>query len=81
MNFFVFPIFFLSGALFPVDRLPGWLRPACYADPLTYGVDLLRGALTGVSVFPMWVDFTVLGGFCVAMVLLGSVLFSRLEVS
>jgi len=81
VNFFVFPIFFLSGALFPVDRLPGWLRPVCYADPLTYGVDLLRGALTGVSAFPMWVDFAVLGGFCVAMVTLGSILFSRLEVT
>lgn len=81
VNFFVFPIFFLSGALFPVDRLPGWLRPICLADPLTYGVDLLRGALTGAAIFPMWLDFAVLGGFCVAMLALGSLLFSRLEVT
>lgn len=47
MNFVVFPIFFLSGALFPVENLPLWVQPFSYADPLTYGVDGLRGVLTG----------------------------------
>ena len=81
VNFFVFPIFFLSGALFPVDNLPSWVRPLCYADPLTYGVDLLRGLLAGMGAFPPLLALSVLGGFCVLTVTLGSVLFSRLEIS
>lgn len=81
VNFFVFPVFFLSGALFPVDNLPGWVRPLCYADPLTYGVDLLRGSLVGVWAFNPAMDLAILGSFCAVMLTIGSVLFSRLEVT
>ena len=49
MNFLVMPIFFLSGALFPLDNLPTALTVATRLDPLSYGVDGLRGALIGVS--------------------------------
>ena len=51
MNFLVMPIFFLSGALFPLTNLPTALTIATRLDPLTYGVDGLRGALIGVSHF------------------------------
>ena len=47
MNFLVMPIFFLSGALFPLDNLPTALAIVTQLDPLTYGVDGLRGALIG----------------------------------
>ncbi len=82
MNFLVFPLFLLSGAMFPPQNLPPWMGALTYADPLTYGVDALRGCLIGPSmmVLPMWVDFTVLLGFTVSMVLLSVFLFNRVEV-
>ncbi|MEE9594958.1 MAG: ABC transporter permease [Candidatus Hydrothermarchaeales archaeon] len=76
MGFIILPIFFLSGALFPLDRLPTWLRMLSYFDPLTYGVDGLRGALIGVSQFPMVFDLLVVGGFLTLTTLIGSYLFS-----
>ena len=45
MNFLMFPMFFLSSALYPASTLPGWLQPFVRADPLTYGVDLMRHPL------------------------------------
>src|SRR3954451_16080951 len=51
MNFLVMPIFFLSGALYPMANLPGALIVATHLDPLTYGIDGLRGALSGQSHF------------------------------
>ena len=79
MNLIVFPIFFLSGALFPVQSMPSWLRYVMYFDPLTYGVDGLRGTLIGVSAFPLWLDFTVLLVLCIALATLGSYFFSKME--
>jgi len=79
MNLIIFPIFFLSGALFPVQSMPSWLRYIMYIDPLTYGVDGLRGTLIGVSTFPLWLDFTVLLILCLALATLGSYFFSRME--
>ena len=81
MNFVVFPIFLLSGALFPVDALPAWLLPACYADPLTYGVDCLRCVLSPeIAKFPLLLDLSMLILF--ASLTLGSstLLFEHAEV-
>jgi len=50
-----------------------------YIDPLTYGVDGLRGTLIGISAFPLWLDFTVLIALCLALATLGSYFFSRME--
>jgi ABC-2 type transport system permease protein len=79
MNLIVFPIFLLSGALFPIQSMPPWLRYIMYIDPLTYGVDGLRGTLIGVAAFPLWLDFTVLLVLCLALATLGSYFFSRME--
>jgi ABC-2 type transport system permease protein len=81
MNLIVFPIFFLSGALFPIRSMPPWLRYVMYIDPLTYGVDGLRATLIGVDVaaFPLWLDFTVLFILCIALASLGSYFFSKME--
>src|SRR3989339_20309 len=49
MNFLVMPLFFLSGALFPLQGLTGPIKIVTYFDPLTYGVDGLQGALIGHS--------------------------------
>jgi ABC-2 type transport system permease protein len=79
INLIVFPIFLLSGALFPIQSMPSWLRYIMYIDPLTYGVDGLRGTLIGISAFPLWLDFVVLIALCLALATLGSYFFSRME--
>ena len=79
MNLIVFPIFFLSGALFPIQSMPSWLRYIMYINPLTYGIDGLRGTLVGVAAFPLWLDFAVLITLCVALATLGSYFFSKME--
>ena len=42
MNFLVMPLYFLSGAMFPIRSAPGWMKVLMTIDPLTYGVDALR---------------------------------------
>ena len=79
-TFVVFPLFFLSGALFPVnDRLPAWLKGLVKLNPLTYTVDGVRGALLGLNAFPLYADLAVIAFFAVLMVLVGSTLFSRMK--
>jgi ABC-2 type transport system permease protein len=80
MNFIVFPIFFLSGALFPIEGLPGFIKPLSYLDPLTYGVDGIRGALLGISAFPLTVDLIVMSAICLTIVTIGSLLFETSDV-
>ncbi|HSD57960.1 MAG TPA: ABC transporter permease [Methanotrichaceae archaeon] len=80
MNFLIFPLFFLSGALFPLDRFPPAIRFLSYLNPLTYGVDGLRYSLIGVSTFPPALDFIVLAVSCAAMLGLGAYLFETSEV-
>ena len=80
MNFMVLPIFFLSGALFPLANLPRPLTIITRLDPLTYGVDALRGALIGLSHFGFILDFSMLCVLAVAFLSLGGYLFSRIQV-
>ncbi|MDM7911520.1 MAG: ABC transporter permease, partial [Methanotrichaceae archaeon] len=80
MNFLIFPLFFLSGALFPLDRFPPAIRFLSYLNPLTYGVDGLRYCLIGVSELPPALDFVVLAVSCVAILGLGAYLFETSEV-
>lgn len=82
VNFVMFPTFLLSGALFPVQDLPSWLVPVCYANPLTYGVDGLRGVLLGAeaSGVPILLDFVMITVFSIGMVGIGSYLFESTEV-
>jgi ABC-2 type transport system permease protein len=79
VNFLIFPLFFLSGALFPLQNLPGPVQAISYADPLTYGVDGMRAALIGVSFLPIWVDFLVLLAASAAMIFLGAYFFDKSE--
>jgi len=80
MNFVIFPIFFLSGALFPIQGLPGILKTLVYLNPLTYGIDGLRGSLIGISAFPLSLDLVILTITCFAIVTLGSILFETSDV-
>ncbi|MFA9453629.1 MAG: ABC transporter permease [Candidatus Aminicenantaceae bacterium] len=79
MNFVIFPLFFLSGALYPLENLPIWLRYLGYADPLTYGVDGLRGVLIGVSSRPILLDLGIMLFFSLLMIALGAYFFEKSE--
>ena len=79
MNIMLFPIFFLSGAFFPLAAMPSWLRYVMYVNPLLYGVDGLRGTLIDMSYFPLWLDFTVLLVLSVSLASLGAYFFSKME--
>ena len=79
MNFMVMPIFFLSGALFPLANLPKALSAATSIDPLSYGVDGLRSALIGLSHFGVTVDIFILCLMATIFLALGGYLFSKIQ--
>lgn len=80
MNFLVMPVFFLSGALFPLANLPRTIKIITYFDPLSYGVDGLRGALSSGMHFSYTIDLFVLSVVTAAFLALGSYLFSKVEI-
>lgn len=80
MNFLVMPLFFLSGALFPLQGLPEAIILLSSLNPLTYGVDGLRGSLTGQIYFGFGIDFVVLAGVSALFLVTGSYLFSKIQV-
>jgi ABC-2 type transport system permease protein len=79
MNFVIFPLFFLSGALYPLENFPAWLRYLSRLDPLTYGVDGLRGVLIGVSSLPVVSNLIVMSIFSAIMIVLGAYFFEKSE--
>jgi ABC-2 type transport system permease protein len=80
MNFLVMPIYFLSGALYPLDNLPVGLRIATRIDPLTYGIDGLRGAFTGTSHFSLGTNAAVMSVVAVIFLALGAQSFSKIQI-
>lgn len=80
MNFLVMPLFFLSGALFPLNDLPGIIQVLTRINPLSYGVDGLRGSLINLAHFGIATDFVVLSLITVVFLSVGSYLFARIEV-
>jgi ABC-2 type transport system permease protein len=78
-GFVTFPLFFLSGALFPLGNLPAWLSVITIANPVTYGVDAMRGLMIGTYTFGLPIDFSVLTVFALIVVLLGSLSFRRMK--
>jgi len=80
MNFLIMPVFFLSGALFPLQGLPRALALVTKLDPLAYGVDGLRGTLIQQAHLGTRLDLLVLGGLTIIVLWIGSYLFSQIEV-
>ena len=66
-NFFRFPMIFLCGLFFPIERLPVWLRPLSYVLPLTYGADILHGSIHRPAHMPLALDFGLLAAFCTVL--------------
>ncbi len=80
MNFIIMPIFFLSGALFPLDGLPKVMMYITKFDPLSYWVDAIRWSLIWASHFGLWIDFIVLISITLIVTVIGSYLFSKIEI-
>jgi ABC-2 type transport system permease protein len=80
MNFIVMPLFFFSNALFPVQGLPKALQVLIHINPLTYGIDGMRGAFGNAFLFGVGTDFVVLGTLTMALLGLGSYLFSKIQI-
>ncbi|MFW5874897.1 MAG: ABC transporter permease [bacterium] len=66
-NFFRFPMIFLCGLFFPIEKLPVFLKPVSFAFPLTYGADVLHGSVHGSHILPFYLDLLILAGFCAAL--------------
>jgi ABC-2 type transport system permease protein len=80
MNFLVMPIYFLSGALFPLTGLPKALSYVTKADPLAYGIDGMRNVLLGASSFAPGLDFAVLIIAGAVLLVIGAWRFSKIEI-
>ena len=84
-SFVNLPLFFLSGALFPVNgvyavAVPSWLRIASNFNPLTYSVDALRTIVLGGAwqpTYPFYLDLLVICGFDICMIIIGTISFNR----
>jgi ABC-2 type transport system permease protein len=80
-SFINLPLFFLSGALFPIrGDIPTWLQVAANVNPLTYGVDALRTIILGNAwepLHPLLYNLAVVCSFDLIMILVGTLAFSR----
>lgn len=80
MNFLVMPLFFLSGAIFPLQGAPTLLRLIARFDPLSYGIDAMRALLINTSAYGFGVDIAVLSAVAACFLFLGSYFFSKIQV-
>jgi ABC-2 type transport system permease protein len=80
MNFLIMPIFFLSGALFPLKGLPNVLDTIVRLNPLAYGVDAMRDTLINQSFFGLNLDFAVMGIAALIILGIGSYLFNKIQI-
>jgi ABC-2 type transport system permease protein len=80
MNFLVMPIFFLSGALYPLTNLPTVLAAITRIDPLTYGIDGLRGAFIGTAHFAPLTNTAVLVAVAAVFLALGARAFAKIQI-
>src|SRR5437879_2329169 len=75
MNFLMMPMFFLSGALFPLTNLPGWMTVLTRADPASYGIDPIRRVVLSGSGSPNAYGLT-LGGHILAIPMEAGIMFA-----
>jgi ABC-2 type transport system permease protein len=80
MNFLVLPIFFLSGALFPLTGLPRVMTWVTSVDPLSYGIDGMRSVLLGRAHYGAVIDLQVLVSVAFVLLVFGAYRFSKIEI-
>ncbi len=80
INFVVMPIYFLSGAIFPVVGLNPIISWVIRFNPLAYGVDGIRGAFTGQHAFSYGADLAVLAVVSLVIIAIGGYFFRKVEV-
>jgi ABC-2 type transport system permease protein len=78
-TFILFPLFFLSGALFPLDNLPQWLYVITTINPVSYVVDILRGILIGIHHVSIALSFSLILIFLVVTFIIGIESFKRMK--
>ena len=78
-NFIILPLYFTSGAQFPLDHAPDWMKTLSRFNPLVYSVDLLRGLLVGQWSFDPRLDLAVLVGFALVALCGATYAFTRQE--
>jgi ABC-2 type transport system permease protein len=78
-SFIVYPLFLLSGALYPLDKLPLWMRIMTRMDPASYAVDGLRSAIFNVSAMPYMPNLLAVAGFDIALILIGTWAFNKMK--
>lgn len=79
VNLVNMPLFFLSGALFPLAAAPAAIRAIAFVNPLSYGIDGLRAAFTDASMHSIGVDALIMACFSAAFLSIGAWLFSKVE--
>lgn len=79
MNFMIMPMFFLSGALFPVNNFPLAVKVISYLNPMTYCVDLLQHTLGSGHTFNIFLDLGVVAAMITTLAIMGTFLFNRME--
>jgi ABC-2 type transport system permease protein len=78
-SFVVYPLFLLSGALYPLDQLPQWMKILTHIDPATYAVDGLRNVILGISMHSFLTDLIIVIGFDVLFIIIGAWSFNRMK--
>ncbi len=81
-NFLLMPMFFLSGAIFPLNTSLKWMNIASKINPLSYGIDAMHYVMLGdpsMQLYPLWLDIVVLVGLIIVMSTVGTILFGRQE--
>ncbi len=80
MNFLFMPLFFMSGAMFPLSELPKGMALVTTLNPLSYGIDGLRAALGQTAFYGSGLDFMVLSLCSALLLVVGSYLFSKIQI-
>jgi ABC-2 type transport system permease protein len=78
-QFLVFPLYFLSGALYPLTNVPGWLRIVAECNPMSYAVDAMRDTLIGQTHFGLAKDLIVLVVTLVVLMVFGAYRFQHIQ--
>jgi len=78
-QFLVFPLYFLSGSLYPLNNLPVWLKAITVLNPMSYAVDAMRDVLIGQTHFGLAKDMLVLSVTLVVLAIFGAYRFNRIE--